>query len=84
MQRNERKLNGSENFWGMISFACLFAAIAGWWWRGAADAAFVFATLGVVAWFISIRQSLRRTANAANVDHASKIETGNLGEEDEA
>jgi hypothetical protein len=44
--------------WSFVAGACLLAAIALWFVRGA-DAAFVAATLGVVAWFWDQRNRLR-------------------------
>jgi hypothetical protein len=44
--------------WSFVAGACLVAAIVLWLVRGA-DAAFVAATLGVVAWFWDQRNRLR-------------------------
>ncbi len=44
--------------WKLLPGLCLVAA-AGSWLSGHADAAFVIATLGLVAWFIDLRNRLR-------------------------
>ena len=49
-----------ERAWIIISGLCLIAA-AVFVWRAHLDAAFVTAALGCVAWFLSLRQRLRKT-----------------------
>ncbi len=44
--------------WKLLPGLCLVVA-AGSWLSGHADAAFVIATLGLVAWFIDLRNRLR-------------------------
>ena len=51
-------LPGSPHLWGTLTVACLVAA-AGSLLTGHVEAAFVLATLGAVAWFIRLRNSLR-------------------------
>ena len=46
--------------WKLLPGLCLVVA-AGSWLVGHADAAFVIATLGLVAWFIDLRNRLRGT-----------------------
>jgi hypothetical protein len=53
-----------ERAWIIISGLCLIAAAA-FLWRANLDAAFVAATLGVVAWFLSLRHRLRKTITDA-------------------
>ncbi len=48
--------------WLAVAGLCL-AAAAAFWWRGLADAAFVVAALGVVAWFFNVRAQLHRKLN---------------------
>ncbi len=48
-----------ERVWAAISILCLMAAASFWLWRGDFDWTFVAATLGVVAWFLSLRNRLR-------------------------
>ena len=47
-------------FWMAIAVACLVAAaVALWQWQ--LNAAFVIATIGVVAWFLRYRGDLKRS-----------------------
>lgn len=66
-----------ERAWIIVSGLCLIVAAA-FLWRANFDVAFVAATLGVVAWFLSIRDRLRKTMIAAG-DHPSN----GSGDEDE-
>ncbi len=84
MGRNEENPFRAENIWNMVAVVCLMAAVAVWWWRGQADAAFVLATLGVVAWFVSFRQSLVNSAHTSNTDDTSNVENKNYRDQDEA
>jgi len=84
MRKHEIHPFGGENIWNMVAVACLMAAFAVWWWRGQADAAFVLATLGVVAWFVSFRQSLVNSDHTSNTDDTSNVENKNYGDQDEA
>jgi len=60
--------------WQGISFLCLMVAALSLW-RGHTDAAFVTATLGVVAWFLDLRNRLRRTSiEADDSSHESEID----------
>lgn len=45
--------------WLVISFVCL-AIAAGCFWSLKFDAAFVFAALGVIAWFMNLRGRMKR------------------------
>ncbi|HVG38093.1 MAG TPA: hypothetical protein VM870_02330 [Pyrinomonadaceae bacterium] len=47
-----------ERLWSFAAFACLAAAVVFWWW-GKTDATFVAAALGVVAWFLRLRNRFR-------------------------
>jgi hypothetical protein len=55
--------------WSFVAAAFLVAAVALWLTRGA-DAAFVAATLGVVAWFWDQRNRLRATIIETEPDDA--------------
>lgn len=70
-----------ERAWIIVSGLCLIIA-ALFLWRANVDAAFVAATLGVVAWFLSIRDRLRKTMITAG-DHAPNGESNGSGDEDE-
>ncbi len=54
-----------ERGWTIISGLSMIAA-AVLLWRAHVDAAFVAATLGVVAWFLSLRERLRKTTMTTN------------------
>ena len=57
----------AERIW--IIIAALFAAAAGvLLWRNNLSAAFVIATLGAVAWFLSYRAQLRAKLAATEAD----------------
>lgn len=64
----------------IVAGICLIVAAA-FWWRGNVDAVFVAATLGVVAWFISLRDRLRKLSIAA--DDVVEDESPEPGEQDE-
>ncbi|HMF57931.1 MAG TPA: hypothetical protein VK619_16430 [Pyrinomonadaceae bacterium] len=49
-----------ERWWMVVAVLLLFAAGV-CLLRGATDAAFVTATLGVVAWFLNVRSRLRKS-----------------------
>lgn len=51
-------LPGSPQFWGTACLACLVGSAA-LILNGQAEAAFVTATLGVLSWFINVRNRLR-------------------------
>ena len=70
-----------ERVWIIVSVLCLIVAAA-FLWRANIDVAFVAATLGVVAWFLCIRDRLRKTVVAAG-DHAPDAESNGAGDEDE-
>ena len=46
--------------WNIGALLCLLTAAA-FWWQSNTDWAFVFAALGVVAWFLDQRNQLQRT-----------------------
>jgi hypothetical protein len=69
-----------EKLW--IIVACLCAVVAAvFLWRGNIDGAFVSGALGLVAWFLDVRNRLTQ-ANAAR-ENASKLESNDIGETDE-
>lgn len=70
-----------ERAWIIVSGLCLIVAAA-FLWRANFDVAFVAATLGVVAWFLSICDRLRKTMVAVS-DHAPDTESNGSGDEDE-
>lgn len=63
--RPEERSALMERIWIIISILCLIVAAFFWLGRGNLDAAFVAATLGLVAWFLSLRNRLRR----AGIEH---------------
>lgn len=74
-----------ERAWLIVATLCLMAA-AFFLWRAQVDeaygrAAFVAATLGVVAWFLRVRTQLRKTIPPA--DELSNDETEEIEDEDE-
>lgn len=73
----------AEKFWLAAAAALLFLAVIIGWWRwsasGQADAAFVLATLGVVAWFLSLRDRLH-TANVERDGSRASTDDEELGE----
>ncbi len=67
-----------ERVWIIISILCLIVAAFFWLGRGNFDLTFVAATLGGVAWFLSLRNRLRSSnierdnaelASESNLDH---------------
>ncbi|MGI8655927.1 MAG: hypothetical protein ACR2LC_11985 [Pyrinomonadaceae bacterium] len=67
-----------ERVWIAISILCLIAAAFFWLGRGNLDQAFVAAALGLVVWFLSLRNRLRSSnierdnaefGNESNLDH---------------
>ncbi len=48
-----------ERVWIAVSILCLIAAAFFWLERGNLDWTFIAATLGLVAWFLSLRNRLR-------------------------
>lgn len=60
-----------ERVWIIIAGLCLIVAVI-FMIRGNYDWTFVAATLGVVAWFISLRDRLRKTI--VPVDEADEVE----------
>ena len=62
-----------ERVWLIVSGVCLVIA-ATFGWRANFDVAFVAATLGVVAWFFSLRDRLRKNVTAAAASEDSDIE----------
>ncbi len=71
------RLMKSEKTWQIASYLCLIAAVTCWLFEYA-DASFVVATLGILAWFVSLRQGLRKINLEAQNSHAE-----DLGEHDE-
>ena len=71
-----------ERAWIIISGLCLIAA-AVFVWRAHLDAAFVTAALGCVAWFLSLRQRLRKTITTADEPTIDEehIDSGDQDEE---
>lgn len=70
-----------ERVWIIVSGLCLIAAGV-FVWRAHLDAAFVTATLGCLAWFLSLRQRLRKTIITAE-EHPIDEEGTDSGEQDE-
>ena len=70
----------TERIWTIISVVSLALAAIFFFWRQNADAAFVAATLGVVAWFVGYRQTLKQQSSA---NDATKIEEDDSEEHDE-
>ncbi|MFN2455115.1 MAG: hypothetical protein ABR577_12930 [Pyrinomonadaceae bacterium] len=63
-----------ERAWIIVSVLCLMAAVLFWALRDNLDATFVAAALGAVAWFLSLRNRLRRSViehDDTNFDHES-------------
>jgi hypothetical protein len=72
-----------ERAWIIISGLCLVVA-AFFVWRSNLDGAFVAATLGVVAWFLNLRQRLRKTIiEDEEEEHAIDEEHTDSGDRDE-
>ena len=72
-----------ERAWIIVSGICLIVA-AVFLWRAHLDGAFVVATLGEVAWFLSLRVRLRRTTITAGdqtADAESYSDTGDRNED---
>ncbi|MBA2339057.1 MAG: hypothetical protein H0V88_01565 [Pyrinomonadaceae bacterium] len=57
----------AESTWQIAALLCLLIAAA-CWWQTYTDATFVTAALGVVAWFVSLRQHLRKTVVESNAE----------------
>ncbi len=62
----EAHLKKQMSEWSVVAIGCVIAAVVGWFVRGA-EASFVFATLGAVAWFMNVRSGFH-AANAARED----------------
>lgn len=61
-----------RQLWSWLAGLCLVAA-AVLWWTNHADGAFVAATLGVLAWFIDLRNRLHETDTEDETkEHATK------------
>lgn len=69
-----------ERTWTIIAGVCLIVAAA-FLLRDNINAAFVAATLGIVAWFLGLRDRMRQSIVAAN--HEAQQENSNSGDEDE-
>ena len=70
----------TERIWTIVSVLCLVAAAILFFWRESVDAAFVVATLGVVAWFIGYRQKIKQESGAQD---ATKTDEDDSQENDE-
>jgi hypothetical protein len=68
-----------ERAWIIVSGFCLVAA-AVFLWRAHLDAAFVAATLGVIAWFLGLRDRLRKTIITAG-DQPPDTESDDTGDQ---
>lgn len=51
----------TDRLWMMLAGACMIVAGAALLWRWNVEAAFVAATLGVVCWFLNLRNRLKKT-----------------------
>ncbi len=70
---NTYVLFGVKRLWLLVAAACAVGAgILGW--RGQLDATFVTATLGAVAWFLDLRNSLRARSSAADAHEDEETE----------
>lgn len=78
MRASEERNTLMERVWSIVSILCLIVAAFFWLGRGNLDWTFVAATLGVVAWFLSLRNRLRSSnierddaefGNESNLDH---------------
>lgn len=67
-----------RHVWIIVAALCLVAALALWPAVGA-DAAFVAAALGVVAWFCNVREGLKRQNPEAFAD----VETADEDEDEQ-
>lgn len=70
-----------ERAWIIVSGLCLIVA-AVLLWRANVDWAFVVATLGVVAWFLNLRDRLRKTIITAG-DQPPDTDNSDAGDQDE-
>ncbi|HEV7844462.1 MAG TPA: hypothetical protein VGO69_12290 [Pyrinomonadaceae bacterium] len=67
----------AERVWMIAAGACVIVAFVALLWRWNVEAAFVAATLGVVCWFLNMRNRLKKTI-------VNEIEENEIsGEEDE-
>ena len=71
-----------ERAWGIASGLCLVVA-AVFLWRANLDGAFVAATLGLVAWFLGLRDRLRKTIIPAGDQPRDEESYHDAGDEDE-
>jgi hypothetical protein len=62
---NTYVLFGIKRLWSVVAGLCLLITIV-LAWRNRLDATFVVATLGVVAWFLDLRNRLRPRSIEAN------------------
>lgn len=72
----------TERIWTIISVVCLAAAAVFFFWRHSVDAAFVAATLGVVAWFVGYRQMLRQRSGADDTTKPDEEDSQEHDDED--
>ena len=70
-----------EAFWSIVAILFLIVAVI-LLIRGHIDATFVAATLGILSWFISMRQRLRQAIPVA--DDAPETELDHDGDENES
>jgi hypothetical protein len=68
-----------ERAWLIAALVCLICATI-FLWRRNIDAVFVTATLGVVMWFISLRNRLKATLSTAESSNDENTESGDKDE----
>ena len=61
-----------ERLWMMAAALCMIVAAAALLWRWNLDVAFVAAALGLVCWFLSMRNRLKKTIAHENVIEEEK------------
>jgi Zn-dependent protease len=67
----------AERVWMITAGACMIVAATALLWRWNVEVAFVAATLGVVCWFLNLRNRLKKTIVNEIEEHEDS------GEEDE-
>ena len=70
-----------ERAWIIVSGLCMVTASV-LLWRAHVDAAFVVATLGAVAWFLSLRDRLRK--GIVTTAETREDESSDSGDQDES
>ncbi len=61
------------NVWSLAAVVCLIGAAASWI-GNRADASFVLATLGVLAWFLNLRGEFHRANAAREAENDEAVE----------